>query len=763
MNKNTLSSEKGLPKWLSKWGLLLAWVLMMNSCSNDSKQFSNTYNPQIPDLHAVLNMKIQDNNHEEFLLYQDALNKYFLASNYMKNKNIDTYIIPIKEIMPLYIKESRLKPDAKSTSNAKWIAQLTPIALDEVKTIIGEDMFENINKEYKDFVYSMVYYGHIKMKIEERIKTKSTEDLIKFTYAAYNMGITDFLRLHRTCWEPNNRSDFAEETIDILGINKTPEYITDPYYQVENYLDRFGDESWYKDQTYTIAKDRKLPWSKIAETIRYVELTDAIIRELAQNKWEIYDVLTRNDSTNTFTLTKDYLRKLQDQNIIKEWDLARLVNYILVDNGITNHSPNLQNERIEIDESLLRDFFIKDNIKKVKFEKVAYNKNYYYRSILNDILNTNTYSDILNIQETNIYRITPHDDHTHGDSDHEEIPFQVKQIIDEAIIYFNYEKRINHNLYKNEYVLIPETDFVDRYQENRESLKEIVEQLMSEEIELETGIKVKENIETNKTVWQIYANPVFDQFAGRIIPAPKKPLKWKSFFNPKLKKALDKNGVCTPQYIVLHHTGAILDEKKDAHHNINAHFYIDRDGNLYASQTDKGPKMKMKIDIEKTIPQLNHAWLWTWSYGAIRNGDDKITYKAIGIEIETWTTAKDKEITPEQYKTLNELLGTLSSEYNIPEKNILTHSMVAVTWRNWTKMRWRKEDPRGFDYRKVWMKTNPFDQIDRDVANWSVDANITAIYRDRWGQNIKERSQTINNMTSGLKAAAQIAKSKKKK
>jgi len=745
-------------------GTLLAGSMAIGWCGDEVSQNKNkSINPHIPDLHTVLDMKIQDDDHQEFLLYQDALNKYFLASQYMENTGIGKYITPIKEMLPLYIKESRLKPNAKSTSNAEWIAQLTPIALTEVENVIGTAIFDGVKTEYKDFVYSMVYYTHIKTKIKEVIKTSTPEDLIKFTYAAYNMGITDFLRLHKTCWEPNNRLDFAEKTIKILGISKNPDYITDPHYEVKNYLDRFGDEISHKNQTYNIANDRKMPWSKIEETIRYVELTDAIIRELNKNQGDIYDILTKNDSVNTFNTTKDYLKSLQDQNILKEWDLGRLVNYILVDNGITNHSPHLQNKRIEIDEVLLQPFFVDDKIKNVKYERVTYQKNYYYRSIQNDILNSNKYNNILNIKETKIFKNTPHDDHTHGDVSHEEIPFQVKQIVDEAIIYFNYEKRINYNLYKNEYVLIPETRFIDRYQENRESLKETVENLAKKEIELETGIRIEETIETNKSVGKIYANISFDKFAERIIPAPKKPLKWKSFFNSTLKKALDKNWTCKPEYIILHHTGAILNEKKAAYHDINAHFYIDTEGNLYESEIEKGPKRKKKMDIEKTIVKLNHAWVGTWSYGAIRNGDEKLTYKSIGIEIETWTTEQDKNITPQQYKTLTDLLATLSSTYKIPEKNILTHSMVAVTWRNGVKMRWRKEDPRGFDYKKVWMLTNPFDQIDQDVAKWYVDANITAIYRDRWGKNIKARSKTIDNMTSWLKAASQIAKSKKKK
>jgi len=53
-----------------------------------------------------------------------------------------------------------------------------------------------------------------------------------------------------------------------------------------------------------------------------------------------------------------------------------------------------------------------------------------------------------------------------------------------------------------------------------------------------------------------------------------------------------------------------------------------------------------------------------------------ITYKSIGIEIENSEKDQNVAITPAQYIALTALLGELSSTYNIPEKNIITHSMV---------------------------------------------------------------------------------------
>ncbi len=115
---------------------------------------------------------------------------------------------------------------------------------------------------------------------------------------------------------------------------------------------------------------------------------------------------------------------------------------------------------------------------------------------------------------------------------------------------------------------------------------------------------------------------------------------------------------------------------------------------------------------------------------------------------------------------LTALLGELSSTYNIPEKNIITHSMVWVTGiknKNKTSFcRWRKEDPWGFDHTKVGMKTDPFAQLDKDVMSGKVASNIVYIKRDRQRRNTsisKEgKNKIIDKMTYGLRVSEKKSK-----
>ncbi|MBP7062289.1 hypothetical protein KA037_02955 [Patescibacteria group bacterium] len=45
----------------------------------------------------------------------------------------------------------------------------------------------------------------------------------------------------------------------------------------------------------------------------------------------------------------------------------------------------------------------------------------------------------------------------------------------------NYARRSNYDLKNNEYLLLPSTEFVDRYSENRERLSPIVSKLIADD------------------------------------------------------------------------------------------------------------------------------------------------------------------------------------------------------------------------------------------------------------------------------------------
>ncbi len=93
-------------------------------------------NTTIPDLHAILDMKIQDSESSEFAAYTKVMDDYYQAHHYMDKNNMAEFVVDFKEILPLYIKESRLDPSKISKSGARGVAQMRDIAFDEVKNVI---------------------------------------------------------------------------------------------------------------------------------------------------------------------------------------------------------------------------------------------------------------------------------------------------------------------------------------------------------------------------------------------------------------------------------------------------------------------------------------------------------------------------------------------------------------------------------------------------------------------------------------------------
>jgi len=89
----------------------------------------------------------------------------------------------------------------------------------------------------------------------------------------------------------------------------------------------------------------------------------------------------------------------------------------------------------------------------------------------------------------------------------------------------------------------------------------LVQNLLIDIAKIDKDIDVEDKA-INVVSGSIYANPAFDQFANRVLPAPEKRVKTHQFFNETLKTAKEANGVFTPQYIILHHTAAIIDEDK---------------------------------------------------------------------------------------------------------------------------------------------------------------------------------------------------------
>ncbi len=212
------------------------------------------------------------------------MDDYYLASHYMTNHNLSHFVVDFKEILPLYIKESRLDPSKVSKSGARGVSQMRDIAFDEVQGLIGTKTYNQIPKKYRDLVCSMIYYSHMKNTIIKKTAAADKTTIVHFTYAAYNLGIGNFLALYEKADKPTAWEGLVDEVTDILDISDSHQEIIDSSYNVASYTDRFGDKKFDRNNTYDIGDDHEVKGSKLEETVRYVELIDGIASTLATNK-----------------------------------------------------------------------------------------------------------------------------------------------------------------------------------------------------------------------------------------------------------------------------------------------------------------------------------------------------------------------------------------------------------------------------------------------------------------------------------------------
>ncbi|MFQ5740425.1 MAG: N-acetylmuramoyl-L-alanine amidase [Acidobacteriota bacterium] len=123
------------------------------------------------------------------------------------------------------------------------------------------------------------------------------------------------------------------------------------------------------------------------------------------------------------------------------------------------------------------------------------------------------------------------------------------------------------------------------------------------------------------------------------------------------------------RYIILHTTeGGEGGSLKKILSRGEAHYFVTRRGRVYRT-----------IDKSRIA---THAGRSMW------NGQRVIDNYSIGIEVVGY---HNKDLTPAQYPALRELLRQLKSLYRIPDRNVLTHSMVAYGRPN----RFHRQNHRG--------------------------------------------------------------------
>ncbi len=205
-----------------------------------------------------------------------------------------------------------------------------------------------------------------------------------------------------------------------------------------------------------------------------------------------------------------------------------------------------------------------------------------------------------------------------------------------------------------------------------------------------------------------------------------------------------KNPSGVMKYIVLHST---MGGHEGLYDSQKIHYVVRRDG-------------RIELISDENIP-VNHAGCKVVhkKTPAGWNGDMAVTFKSIGIEVETGDpndkdpTDNDPLWNDEQYDTVNKLVHWIGARHKIPAAHVLTHSQIAYSIKYG---RGRKPDPLNLDWSRLGLPTN-YLRVDPDVASGAMKANIPEILREmkdsKWPWYGGDESMLV-----GLRAAEKISK-----
>jgi N-acetyl-anhydromuramyl-L-alanine amidase AmpD len=183
---------------------------------------------------------------------------------------------------------------------------------------------------------------------------------------------------------------------------------------------------------------------------------------------------------------------------------------------------------------------------------------------------------------------------------------------------------------------------------------------------------------------------------------PAKDLIWlrkklKHTKHPKKRKKTTK--------VVLHST--ITEGSKEVIRAHGAHFVVERDG-----------KIKYLVPMDNA---MNHAGRFNHpTHKAIWEGDPKVTYHSIGIEV---VAKQSQEWSAAQYLATKKLVYWLGATYSLKKKDVVTHSQVAVDQHH---NRGRKSDPIKLNWTKLELPNN-FLLLDRELVAGVVAPNLKKI------------------------------------
>lgn len=752
-NSSDNAPQKKTAWWLRNKTTLLALLGILATTPGCDSDNTPKFSDQAGKLSNLIELTIQESNPQEMSAYKELLEhntrtQQILVDMLSKHSKVEkTFgnILSFEEVLPIIIKESRLHSDAKSRTWAQWYWQLKPDAIKDVNTLlkkawINTKEFSPTSNATHNLLYTYLYFSHQRNQINKYVDETDGDKLdqneaILFAASAYNMGLNKWKHLYKDAGKPSSRDDFAEYiTKELMKVSDGPTSEIDPYYGVENYTNRFGkwSSTKYTNNKSPIFQEDNivLTMEKAFEVIRYVEIIHALQGQLAK-KAVVYDEINHDgEKMAPYSTVKQYVEQKVNDGTCKAWANGQLINRILLDNGITDLTDGKSLETITVAESIIKPFLVDESFKKYSYEAKEYSNQdrIYLWAIVNKSLEDRDFIQSLEIFNDDI--------ETNGREESEGV---IRQYLLEAIIRFNQERRSGWTENASRDVWMPEPKYFSEYNNLKNTPS-------AEQAEAWTQIiSDVEHISSGHN----YASANLDKLGEQIKEWPTS-FKVVKAWNRHIRRALNKHGSKKPTMIVIHGTesGDIKESNASSLAGINAHFYISREGQIYQFISDeKALISNTEITYPNEITSLNHAWVGlTNSYGLSWEGDQNLTYSAIGIEVEC---GANNGACNAQNKALAMLLAGLSTKYHIKQKNIVTHAQVAASK---AYGRGRKSDLLGVD-RKALGLINNYDRLDQDVIDGKVSPNMLQMVRTltQRGKGKREIKKILNGLNMSIK------------
>ncbi len=327
----------------------------------------------------------------------DRYQKVLLSYKKYKDICISNWIkiISLDDVISLYIKESWLNNNKISKSGAQWIWQLMKDAKTDIQNYYQRNnvkLPDSLSDYEKNFISSMVYFWITKNRVKNILtKELSNDELLKFTYAAYNLWVTKLKAVYNTLWQPKTRTEFADNyTKRYMNINSS-KVVIDTTYNLAWYKDYF---SWYNSTNNIVSNG--ITSNKSQEFIRYTEMIIAMNNSVVKNNKNNTIIIQKDKAESYYGAISKELKKLNTSWEIKSDNFSKKIKLILLDNWITLNWTEAfwEKQELVINKDLLK---LVDNYHEIKPKETWYWLADKYKTTIEQIKALNPQVKTLNV------------------------------------------------------------------------------------------------------------------------------------------------------------------------------------------------------------------------------------------------------------------------------------------------------------------------------------------------------------------------------